>query len=1189
MRQKRVPGFAFLLVLALAVLPAAAVPPEWAAGPAIPPSPQAERAALSPQAIIPHNLDLTPIWSSPEEDSSYALAWGDWDNDGDLDLAVGNNISPNRVYENEGGNLALAWSSTEEENTLSVAWGDWDNDGDLDLAVGNSSQSNRVYENTGGTLSLAWSSLAEEYTHAVSWGDWDNDGDLDLAVGNYGQANHVYANEGGNLVLAWTSVEEDDTSSVAWGDWNNDGDLDLAAGNSGQPNQVYRNAGGALILDWTSVEEDNTRSIAWGDWNGDGLLDLVVGNYGDPFRVYSNHVGDLSLAWSSDEQENTAISVDWGDWDGDGDLDLAIGNNIDPDRVYENVGGDLLLAWSSPEKEVGEGTHVVAWGDWNNDGDLDLAVGCWGGPTYIYENLAGPMAREATISFGEDGLSLAVAWGDWDNDGDLDLAEGTSDGLPCRVYQNDEGVFSLAWSSVEDGHMPDVAWGDWDNDGDLDLALGLDDGQDIVYENTGGDLTLAWTADEVESTFSVDWGDWDGDGDLDLAVGNWNSYNYVYENTGGDLVLTWTAAEYVGTTSVAWGDWDGDGDLDLAVGNTSGQANQLYENQGGTLSLAWASTETANTEDLAWGDWDGDGDLDLAVGNVNEPNQVYENQAGNLVLAWSSAESDSTSDLAWADWDGDGDLDLASANVNHPSRVHENEGAGLATVAVWSSIEQAHNSLAWGDYDQDSDLDLVFGDWNLSVWLYQNNRVASPVLPNQSPHVVVSRPGSSAEADFYGTAEILTGAQVPIRYRLYDAQGDHVPRIVARYSMDGGGQWLPATVSGATTNLSASPQGELHLLWWNALADGAAGDNVRFRLISVLDDPTYVATPIQRPYVSGETLPFRLRPLAVSLLPLRQLGIGSAGEVLTHTLTLFNRTGRDGLFALSYDSFRGWPVDGPNLVGPISDQDSVTFVVSTTIPAGPVGILDIVTATAAALFNPSTFQASAHIFTYRGAPSVTMSLSKGASVTIAAGTVMSYTLVAQNAGPSPAGGMVIQDVLPAEVEFAWASDEGVFSPTLGAVLWPEIVLMSGQSMTVTVAVTANCSPSGTMILNDDYSVDCDQCAEPVAGLPVTTTVLYDAPVAAFSLGKMTVTAGVPLTLTNDSTDATAYLWSFGDGDTATLFQPMHSYTVAGTYTVTLVASNLCGSDQVSAVVTVVERVVEYKIHLPVVMKRYQAQ
>ena len=91
------------------------------------------------------------------------MAWGDWDSDGDLDLAVAVDGAPNRVYLNDGGTLFAFWSSSEWDATNAVAWGDWDGDGDLDLAVGNAGP-NRVYENTGGWLLLAWTSNESDTT-----------------------------------------------------------------------------------------------------------------------------------------------------------------------------------------------------------------------------------------------------------------------------------------------------------------------------------------------------------------------------------------------------------------------------------------------------------------------------------------------------------------------------------------------------------------------------------------------------------------------------------------------------------------------------------------------------------------------------------------------------------------------------------------------------------------------------------------------------------------------------------------------------------------------------------------------------------------------------------------------------------------------------------------------------------------
>jgi uncharacterized repeat protein (TIGR01451 family) len=1155
-----------LLVLLTAALPAVA-------------SPYGEVELATLETIRPDTLDPTPVWSSDEEEPTQSVAWGDYDGDGDLDLAVGNGYlagAPNRIYRNEGGTLALAWVSVEKDNTASVAWGDWDNDGDLDLAVGNLGEPNRVYENDGGYMNLAWSSGQNESTHSLAWGDYDDDGDLDLALGNSGFAmsNQVYENQGGVLVLNWSSVEEEDTNSVAWGDYDNDGDLDLAVGNNSAPNQVYENEGGSLSLAWTSSDSLNTQDVAWGDYNGDGYLDLAAVNWSGGSRIYGSPGGSGSSSANLPD-DGFATSVAWGDYDNDGDLDLAVGHAGAPIQVWSYDWVFFVRAWSSGEEDdIGS----LAWGDWDGDGDLDLAAGNVGdfsdsAANRVYENLGLPMYTKANWSSDEDESTASAAWGDFDGDGDLDLAVG-NDGAPVQVYENRDLHLVWYWASAEICETKSVAWGDYDGDGDLDLAVGNYEQADQLYRNQGGSLTLAWTSAEISPTYSLAWGDVDGDGDLDLAVGNENQSNLLYRNTGGSLTLQWSSAERSRTLDLAWGDWDNDTDLDLAVGNSL-EPNLVYENDGaGELTLAWSSTELDQTTSVAWGDVDGDGDLDLAAGNgwyAPQSNRIYLNDGAGLEgsAAWSSAESDTTWSLAWGDWDSDGDLDLAAGNYDaEPNRVYQNLESALDAMAVWSTEEADHTaSLAWGDWDLDGDIDLLSGNMaNQANRLYLNNRVPPNNYPNNAAYAVVHTPDGTDDAYFYASPEVQTSAQVPIWFHLYDAEGDPVQWVRPYFSPNCGGLWLPATVSGRTHDLSTSPDGSLHLLLWDAFADGARGDNVLFRLVSGPDVPTWTSPPIQHPYTTSDSRPFRLRPLAVSLWPPRQLGIGTAGEVLTHTLTLYNRTGRDGIFAVTYDSFRGWPVDGPSLVA-IPDLQSTSMTISTTIPSGLPGVLDAVTVTAGASFNPVDFQGQAYVFTYRGTPAVDLSLFKEAPVTVEAATVMTYTLVAHNAGSSPASGVEITDVLPTGVEFDWASDDGTYSSTLGAVLWPEMLLFAGQSVTVTVAVTVGCAPSGTLIVNDIYDVDCDQCAQPAMGPPVETTVHYQAPVAAFSLDPTEINLGDALVTSNSSQHATGYLWGFGDGITSTLAEPQHVYTAEGIYDVTLLAYNACGGDLATVQVT----------------------
>ena len=362
---------------------------------------------------------FTSIWDRGANTNNTSLAWGDVDNDGDLDLAVGNaDAVPLQLYLNQGnGDLVANWQPDEADRTFSLAWGDVDNDGDLDLAVGNTDVANadnahnRIYRNDGldedGNMgfTLVWISDESQQTTSVAWGDMNNDGYLDLAVGNAdlkevdlwiaevtlpdGHPNYVYLNEGmdGNgepqMRLDWQSREAEMTTSLAWGDMNNDGYLDLAVGNAnfdcdpldldcdtGKVNRVYLNVDGRLIESshWSSVESEATTSIAWGDYDDDGDLDLAVGNMeisvevktngnlddvievqplGHPNRIYRNEDGMLqSVAFWSSQEEDPTTGIAWGDMDNDGDLDLAVantrpqngeGDNIQ-NKIYENEG-----------------------------------------------------------------------------------------------------------------------------------------------------------------------------------------------------------------------------------------------------------------------------------------------------------------------------------------------------------------------------------------------------------------------------------------------------------------------------------------------------------------------------------------------------------------------------------------------------------------------------------------------------------------------------------------------------------------------------------------------------------------------------------------------------------------------------------------------------------------------------------
>jgi hypothetical protein len=125
-----------------------------------------------------------------------------------------------------------------------VAWGDYDNDGDLDLAVSNgflNNVQNAFYINNGDGTFTYQAQFGYGYSLTVAWGDYDNDGDLDAALGNFKQQqNYLYVNNGNGTFTQELQFGAGSTESLSWGDYDDDGDLDVAVANNGQ-NKLFVN------------------------------------------------------------------------------------------------------------------------------------------------------------------------------------------------------------------------------------------------------------------------------------------------------------------------------------------------------------------------------------------------------------------------------------------------------------------------------------------------------------------------------------------------------------------------------------------------------------------------------------------------------------------------------------------------------------------------------------------------------------------------------------------------------------------------------------------------------------------------------------------------------------------------------------------------------------------------------------
>lgn len=282
-------------------------------------------------------------------------SWGDYDNDGDLDVFVAQQRGQdNLLYRNDGGGrftrILEGPPVTDGGLSYVATWVDVDSDGWLDLYVANGGLSgvdaNFLYRNLGdGTFERVTEGplVTDSAAHAgLAWGDYDDDGDPDLFIArNHSPAtltSALYRNEGN---WRFTRVEAippvTDTMpalGAAWGDYDNDGDLDLTVAlRSGWSDRVYRNDGDGRftrVVEGPHVLDGSySSSTAWLDYDNDGDLDLFRSTWGSPSYLYTNlgggrferrDHGDLDRAFT--HGGGNAI----GDYDGDGDLDIFEGN-----------------------------------------------------------------------------------------------------------------------------------------------------------------------------------------------------------------------------------------------------------------------------------------------------------------------------------------------------------------------------------------------------------------------------------------------------------------------------------------------------------------------------------------------------------------------------------------------------------------------------------------------------------------------------------------------------------------------------------------------------------------------------------------------------------------------------------------------------------------------------------------------
>lgn len=330
------------------------------------------------------------------------MVHGDYDNDGWVDVFVlrggwfgedGNH--PNSLLKNNGDgtftDVTISTNIYSEHPTQTASWGDFNNDGWLDLFIGNESAEgfnhiSELYQNNGdGTFSdvaQAHNINAIGFIKAVIWGDINNDGFLDLYISRLGEPNLLFQNSGPENnyhfkeISKKSGVTEPLNSFPAWfWDFNNDGWEDIWV--SG-----YDNTSGHVAMDYLGLKHDGESPRLYQN-NKDGTFTDVTkkANLDHPILTMGSNFGDL----------NNDGFLDF--YAGTGDPDYR---SIQPNRMFLSNRGESFddVTFHGRFGHLQKG-HGVSFADFDRDGDQDIHAvmgGAYEGSVYqnaLFENPGG--------------------------------------------------------------------------------------------------------------------------------------------------------------------------------------------------------------------------------------------------------------------------------------------------------------------------------------------------------------------------------------------------------------------------------------------------------------------------------------------------------------------------------------------------------------------------------------------------------------------------------------------------------------------------------------------------------------------------------------------------------------------------------------------------------------------------------
>lgn len=766
----------------------------------------------------------TPLGYSIDARLNSESAWGDFDGDGDLDLLYGGDEEFNTTNQrswllrNDGGTFSDATPAGFpgiQDGTFN--WVDFDNDGDLDIALNGFTGSfivTELWRNDGGTFTITTSIPTTIRLGKMRWTDFDNDGDQDFLLAGTDAAGNARLQVWRNgttgalgLFVIHAAFEPGLNSfgspaNASWGDFDGDSDQDFVVSwfnGSGTFTQIYQNTAGVFTDVTATVAPGLPQviegTVSWIDYDNDGDIDLMLTGVDDFSVSYTQLWRNSAGVFSYDASALSSIAglqqttVAWADVDNDADLDFVIsgydGISLATQLWINGIStGNNAPSTPASLSAVPSGSNVTLTWAAASDGTTPASQLTYNIRIGTASNAIDVVAPNADVSSGFRWISAPGNMGIGTTASIYDLVPGTyywsvqaiDNGFVGSAFAT-EGTFTIGGPPTISSFTPTlgpvgtsvtimgtnfnttpannvVYFGATKATVSTASATSLtvtvpagatyapvtvfNTATNLVAYSTGnftptftpGNGSL--TADDFEPNldFGTDsnpyflaLGDLDGDGKTDLAIANDVGTVSVLRNTGSTGAVSYATnvnfTTATGSTSVAIGDIDGDGKQDLIVSNNIGTIS-ILRNTGSPGVVSFATNVDfaagANPQTVAIGDVDGDGKVDLAVTNQGSNTvSVFRNTstpgAVNFESSVNFAAATDPVFIAMGDLDGDGKVDLAIANfaIDQVSVLRNLSSLGTVNFAASVNFTTGNNphAVAIGDLDGDGKADMT--------------------------------------------------------------------------------------------------------------------------------------------------------------------------------------------------------------------------------------------------------------------------------------------------------------------------------------------------------------------------------------------------------------------------------------------------------------------------------------------------